>query len=467
MYPRLYLARNLLRDDGVIFVSIDDNEIHNLRLIMNEVFGEENFVAQITVLCNPKGRSQDKYFATNHEYILVYSKTLLPKGSFSLEKDEEQIEAEYPEQDENGEKYRLLELRNTHREFGKHNRANLFYPIYVNPESGDLSLSASDNFVKVLPIWDDGYEGCWTWDKAKATKDFDFLEAKKNGQWKIYRRSYANGAEKMLKTIFNDKLFYTEKGQKTFSDLFATKDKLFPSPKSVDLLKQLVRTSTQSNDIVLDFFAGSSTLAHAVFAQNMEDNNARRFLCVQLAEKTTEDSIPFKAGYSNIAEIAKDRIRKSSEKIKADRLKQAELFPGEPPDLGLKVFKLRESNFRTWRGDLAETEAELAEQLDMFVDTLRPEAQEENVAYELMLKSGFELTTSLKRQTQGGTSYWSINGGEVLLLLSSVDEDLIGAVVASRPHKVICLDSLFHGDDQLKTNTALAMKDAGIPFEVV
>lgn len=166
MYPRLYLARNLLREDGVIFISIDDNEASNLKLLCDEVFGAENFIAQLSILCNPKGRSQDKYFATNHEYSFVYSKSPLPKGSMSVKKEKDQIEAEYPEEDEGG-KYRLLELRNTHREFGKHNRKNMYFPIYVN-EYGEVSLDSEGSVAEVLPIWDDGFKGCWTWGADKA-----------------------------------------------------------------------------------------------------------------------------------------------------------------------------------------------------------------------------------------------------------------------------------------------------------
>jgi adenine-specific DNA-methyltransferase len=173
LYPRLKLARHLLRDDGAIFISIDEKELQHLRLLCNDVFGEECFVAVLTVLCNPKGRSQDKYFATNHEYLLVYSRTVLPKGFFAIAKDEEQIEAEYPEEDEGG-KYRLLELRNTHREYGKHNRKNLFYPLFTN-EDGEVTLRKAKGFHEVLPIWDDGFEGCWTWDANKAAA----------GQWPL------------------------------------------------------------------------------------------------------------------------------------------------------------------------------------------------------------------------------------------------------------------------------------------
>ncbi|MBW2607291.1 MAG: site-specific DNA-methyltransferase [Deltaproteobacteria bacterium] len=128
LYPRLLLARQLLKDDGVAFISMDDNEIVNLRKLCNEVFGEANFVAQLTCLCNPKGRAQDKHFATNHEYVMVYSKNSLPKGSFNVDKGQAQVNAEYTEEDEDG-KFRTLELRNTHREFGRHNRRNLYYPF--------------------------------------------------------------------------------------------------------------------------------------------------------------------------------------------------------------------------------------------------------------------------------------------------------------------------------------------------
>ena len=167
MYPRLQLARNLLTDDGVIFISIDDNEVHNLRKICDEVFGEENFVAQLTVLSNPKGRSQDKFFATNHEYVIIYSKKILEKGAFAVSKSKIQILQDYPEQDNQGY-FRLLELRNTHRDFGLHNRKNLYYPIYVNTETLDVSLDMNDKYnYEIYPIWDDGFKGCWTWSKEK------------------------------------------------------------------------------------------------------------------------------------------------------------------------------------------------------------------------------------------------------------------------------------------------------------
>ncbi|MBK6527422.1 MAG: site-specific DNA-methyltransferase [Crocinitomicaceae bacterium] len=179
MYPRLKLLHKLLHKDGVLFVSLDENENCYLKLILNEIFGSSNFIAQITLLCNPKGRSQDKYFSTSHEYITVYSKSAKPKDSFSITKDDNLIEKEYKLKDENG-RYRLIELRNTHREFNRINRPNLFYPLYVNKNTGNVSLEKSEYFTdEVTPVWPDGEEGCWTWGKELAIKDNSLLIAQK------------------------------------------------------------------------------------------------------------------------------------------------------------------------------------------------------------------------------------------------------------------------------------------------
>jgi len=394
MYPRLFIARQLLREDGAIFISIDENEVHNLRIILNEIFGEENFVAQITTLCNPKGRSQDKYFATNHEYILIYSKAPLPKGYFSLDKDEEQIADEYPEEDETG-KYRLLELRNTHREFGKHNRPRLFYPIYVNPQTGEISFKAIEDYIKVSPIWEDGFEGCWTWEKPKAIREVDFLEVKKNanGQWKVFRKSYATGAEKMLKTIFNDKLFYTEKGQASFSELFLTKSKIFQSPKSVDLIKQLIQTITNSGDIILDFFAGSATTAHVVLQLNIEEITNRKFILVQLPEMTKKGSEAYKAGFSNICEIGKERIRRAIAKLNEEHSSDNQ----NSTDLGFKVFKLDESHWKQWDGVEEDSPAAYIRQMEMFADPLIEGWKAENLIYEVAVKEGLSLNIRIDK----------------------------------------------------------------------
>jgi adenine specific DNA methylase Mod len=392
MYPRLYLAKQLLHDDGVIFISVDDNEQAQLKVLCDEVFGEENFVTQMSILCNPKGRSQDKYFATNHEYAFAYSKTMLPKGCLSIEKDDQQIEVEYPEEDEGG-KYRLLELRNTHREFGRHNRKDMFFPLYVN-EYGEVS-TLTDEGIKVLPIWDDGYEGCWTWGKPKAIAEIDLLTGKKiDGKWKVYRKSYANGAERMLKTILSDKSFFTERGQKAFNGLFGTKAKIFQSPKSPFFITELLKAAILSNDIVLDFFAGSGTTAHAAMQLNAEDDGNRQFICVQIDEATDPKSEAYKAGYKTIFDITKARIEKAAEKIKTDT-------PDYQGDLGFKVFETI-----PMFNNYLDVPEELTENLDLFnIDTLSTHDRH-NLMLTWALRDGIKLGAPLAPVTLGGyTAY--------------------------------------------------------------
>ncbi|NNU95024.1 site-specific DNA-methyltransferase [Anoxybacillus sp. EFIL] len=457
MYPRLKLARNLLREDGVIFISIDDNEVHNLRKLCDEVFGEENFVSQITVLCNPKGRSQDKYFATNHEYILVYSKAVLEKGFFSIKKDDHQIISDYPLEDESG-RYRLIELRNTHREFGRHNRKNLFYPFYVNPSTKEISLEQKEEYsIVVEPIWDDGYEGCWTWDKSKSLREISSLVAQttSKGKWKIYRKNYADGAKKMLKTIFIDKLFYTEKGQNAFSILFSTKEKLFPSPKSVDLISQLLMTVTQQDDIILDFFSGSATTAHAVMQLNAEDGGNRKFIMVQLPEPTAENSEAHKAGYKNICEIGKERIRRAGEKIVQETGK-ADL------DIGFKVFKLDSSNVKPWDPDFENFEKDLVEQLN----NLKEDRTKEDLLYEILLKIGLPLTTSIEEIDYNGKTIYNVGFGAVLLCLENdIDLDIVHEMMKYKSEhlspKVIFKESGFM-NDSVKINAIQTLKKNGI-----
>jgi adenine-specific DNA-methyltransferase len=285
---RLEIARKLLSDNGAIFISIDDNEIANLRLLCDQIFGEDNFVNQITLLCNPKGRSQDKYFATCHEYLLVYSKTILPKGSFSIEKTSDKIDKDYNKEDENG-KYRLLELRNTHREFDRSNRPNLYYPIFVSPNSPDgstVSLVEDElHSLPVYPLWPDGHEGCWTWGQSLSEKDIHLLVGQKKGKnWKIYRKAYAvtgDGAvakQKMF-SIWREPEFFTEKGQVEFGKIFLGSSKNdFPQPKAVQYIKAIIRMMQNHDGTVLDFFAGSGTTGQAVMELNQEDGGNRKFI---------------------------------------------------------------------------------------------------------------------------------------------------------------------------------------------
>lgn len=459
MMPRLYLAKNLLKPDGVIFISIDDNEVHNLRLLMNEVFGEENFLFQVTVLCNPKGRSQDKYIANSHEYLIGFSKKTPNKGDLNIPKSEKEIAQEYKLKDTKGN-YRELELRNTHREFGRHNRKNLFYPFYVN-EEGLISLSKLPGYTPILPIWEDGFEGCWTWGLDKSRAEIDKITVKEiKGNWKVYRKNYAKDesgvATKQVKSIWMEKQFHTDKGQAVFNELLNTKSKIFQSPKPLETIKNTLLMGSDAKSIVLDFFTGSATTAHAVMALNAEDGGNRKCISVQLPELCDEKSEAFKAGYQTIADIAKERIRRAGKKIQAEN-------PDYQGDIGFKVLKLAESNFKQWQQVEGNDLTKIKEQMEMFIDPVAEGATLENMAYELMLKSGFDLNSTLELKE----GFYTVNQTALVLLLESATQAIIDTVIALKPEKVIALDKLFKGNDQLKTNTALQMKDAAIAFKTI
>jgi adenine-specific DNA-methyltransferase len=285
---RLEIAKELLIPQGVITISIDQNEAFYLKVLGDEIFGRDHFIAAVTTQNNPKGRVMDKHFATSHEYLLFYSKAKL-STELSIKKTSADLKKDYTEKDEDGY-FRTLELRNTHREFGKHNRANLCFPLYVNPIDQTVSIENNKDYtIEVEPVWDDGFEGCWTWGATKCQLEADLLIGRQiKGKWKIYRKSYAQSEEgeivsKKLKTIWFAKEFQTEKGQKTIDETLG-KGK-FRSPKPVELIKTIVdlATAQDTNDIVLDFFAGSGTTAHAVLELNKQDGGSRKFIvCEQM-----------------------------------------------------------------------------------------------------------------------------------------------------------------------------------------
>jgi len=446
IYPRLRIARELLTEDGVIFISIDDNEVDNLKKIFNEIFGEKTFIAQIPYINNPKGRSHDMYFATCHEYLLIYAKSTLLKGTLSISKDEIELRSNYTLSDENGA-YRLIELRNTHREFGKHNRPNLYYPIFVNNQ-GRISLTPStEQTIEVLPNWNDGYEGCWTWSEKKASDEIALLETKMvDNVWKIYRKSYAlqdgEVSKKQLKSFWTDKEFFTERGQKTFNELFNCKEKIFQSPKSVDLIKQLINTCTSEKDIILDFFSGSATTAHAVMQLNAEDCGKRNFIMVQIPEVCDEKSEAAKAGYATIPEIGKERIRRAGRKI----MDGAGLM-AQDLDIGFRVLKLDSSNMKDvyYTPDDFLTMAKRQQSLDGFTDNIKEGRSGEDLLFQVMLELGIPLSAKI---TQDKTLFY-VNDNYLIACFDSVDTDLITEIAKKKPYYAVFRDSSFLSDSAM------------------
>lgn len=449
LYSRLRLARQLLADDGVLVASIDDNEVANLKKVLEEVFGEDNFLFQITLLCNPKGRSQDKYVANCHEYLVGFSKEPLNKGAVNIPKDDSEIEENYRLIDTRG-RYRELELRNTHREFGKHNRRNLYYPFFVTAD-GKVSLEQKAQAVAVYPDWDDGFEGCWTWGTDKATQQISEVVAKQvNGKWKIYRKNYAEDedgeATKQVKSIWTEKQFHTEKGQAVFNELFDSKTKLFQSPKSVDTIRQLLLMGSKQDSVIIDFFAGSGTTAHAVMAANAEDGGQRRFVLVQLPEASDEDSEAFKAGYRTIADLSKERIRRAGKKIGNGNV-----------DTGFRVLKIDTSNMADvyYAPDALEKA-----NLDLFVDNIKPDRTAEDLLFQVMLDWGVDLALPIDQKAIDGKDVFFVDGNALAACFDAhggVDEAFVKELATHKPLRVVFRDAGFK-DSAVKINVEQIFK---------
>ena len=448
IYSRLKLSKSLLAEDGLIFVSIDDNEITNLRKCCDEVFGPAQFVAQITLLCNPKGRSQDKYVANCHEYVLIYSRMNLPSGSVSIPKTTEEISADYPLFDNKGKCYRELELRNTHRDFGKFNRPKLWYPFYVN-EQGKVFLEDQKGTTEVLPMWDDGFEGCWTWGKEKASNELNLLVGKKIlGRWKIYRKAYAyeddQVPQKQVKSIWNDKQFFTEKGQSVVSSLFATREKLFQAPKSVSMLKQCIQMGHVEDGLILDFFSGSATTAHAVMQLNAEDGGHRKFIMVQLPEETDPKSEAYKAGYKNICEIGKERIRRAGKKIKEENP-----LTTQDLDVGFRVLKLDSSNMKDV---YYASDAYTRDMFDMLADNIKEDRTPEDLLFQVMLDLGIPLSSKIEESVIAGKKVFKVEGNYLIACFdSNLTEETITAIAQQRPYYYVMRDSSM-ANDSVATN---------------
>lgn len=444
IYPRLKIARDLLADDGVIFISIDDNEVDNLKKLCDEIFGVSNFISRITLLCNPKGRSQDKYIANCHEYILIYSKRILLAGSLSISKTDDEIKKDYKLVDGNGNAYRELELRNTHREFGRFNRPNLWYPFYVDG-SGNVSCHKIMDCIEVYPIWEDGFEGCWTWSKDKAENNIELLTAKSiNNKWKIFRKSYAiidgNISSKQVKSIWTDNMFFTEKGQDVINKLFNIKTKIFQSPKSIQMLKQCILMIGNKDCIILDFFSGSATTAHAVMQLNAEDGGNRKFIMVQLPELTDEKSEAYKAGYKNICEIGKERIRRGGKKIKEDNKDKEGI---DKLDIGFRVLKLDSSNME----DVYYTPQEFSLQ-SLFNENVKADRTNEDLLFQVMLDLGIELSAKIEtKQISGKTVHFVDDNYLVACFDREVNETVITEIAKLHPVYFVMRDASAASDN--------------------
>ena len=442
IYSRLMVARLLLSEDGVIFISIDDNEVENLRKICDEVFGESNKIAQLVIENNPRGRQSDAFFAISHEYLLCYASNIDSATITGMSLSEKQ-KAEYKYEDEIG-RYRLLGLRQRGVASLREDRPEMFFPIWVNPEDSSISLTYVEDWEEVIPKKSDGREGRWMWGKQKCINESNRLVAKlvsTRREFDIFVKDYLNkdGEQRTrkYKTIWSDKILNNQIGTQEVKAILGGDYMSFP--KSTEYIKTIIQTGTSSSSLILDFFSGSATTAHAVMQLNAEDGGNRQYIMVQLPEETPEDSEARKAGFNTIPDIAKERIRRAGKKIKEESpLTTADL------DTGFRVFRLDEGNYEDVKRSPKEFKQD---QLDLFLNNIKADRNDLDLLFGCMLDWGVQLSLPMTQEVVDGKTIYTVNDGDLVACFAeNVSEDVVKAMAEKMPLRVIFRDSCFAQD---------------------
>ena len=473
IYPRLRLAKDLLDDNGVIFISIDQHELENLKKCCCDVFGEENLLSNLTIINNLKGRSDDNFFATCNEFLIVCAKNVhqLMIGGFKL--SDEELEQDYSEEDSISA-YKLIGLRKTGTGWERKHRPFMYYPVFYKdgkfsslPKSelkkiyNEDTKMFDDDFVNeiikiykergyktYLPLTENGEFGRWRWGidtflenkdinldvnsadtlctKMRATLEDGSLRVKTSKTvW--YRPEYDNGgASKLVKRLFN-----------------VTSD-IFENPKSIYLLIDLLKIINHKDAIILDFFSGSATTAHAVMQLNAEDGGKRKFIMVQLPEVCAENSEAYKAGYKNICEIGKERIRRAGKKIKEENP-----LTTQDLDIGFRVLKCDSSNME----DVYFTPKEyMDKQQNLFVDNIKADRSDEDLLFDAMLKLDTPLSSKIEKITIAGKTVYNVAQGHLMACFDkNVTDEVITAIAKEMPSYFVMRDSS-QADDSVAIN---------------
>ena len=516
MMPRLYLARNLLTQDGVIFISIDDNELNNLTILLNEIFGEENFLNLITVKAKPSsgasGGGEDKRLKKNVEYLVCFTKNrdIFDKFNDVFETTD------------------LMNYIENYKSEGKSWKYTRVLKSFGNKVHYTDTMDGAGEAIKIFKH--SNVEICTISDIAKQENISEESVYLKYFE-KIFRDTNAQSSirQRVIECTDNEDGFYSieyvprsgrNKGQLTtlyyrgrnkdliawlhdVSEKSANKlikkdvvgtlwvnfnwnnvskegDTQYPNGKKpINFIRRMIEMtgSVNKDDIILDFFAGSGSTAHAVIDMNLHDNGTRKSISVQLPEVISEkDKVTYYSGnefkhINTVADVCITRLKRAISKYRVELLSKKSKSNSQMNDndsnneidLGFKVFKLADSNFKQWQQIKDKNSHKLLEQMNLFVDPIAQHATTQNMIYEFLLKSGKSLNSDVK---QCG-DYISVNDNELILVLETINQNIVTEIIAKNPQKVIALDRLFTGNDQLKTNTCLQMKDANIEFKTV
>ncbi len=447
IYSRVILARNLLREDGAIFISIDDNEICNLKKICDEVFGAENFVAQITVIVKPEGRRYGA-FAKSHDYMLVYAKCI-----GKLELNEIEVEgAGYKYEDEKGG-FNLKGLRNRNvQAFNSTNRPNLRYPFFVDinhpDKNGLFSVTPveTEGYLRVEASVVDGLESVWRWGKEKAFNQKEDLTAYRgnDGEIRIFQKE--RKLTQTPKTVWSGKEIISNKGTKEVQELLGKG--IFDFPKPLEFIKTIVSIGTNEGDLVLDFFSGSATTAHAVWAKNVEDGGSRRFIMVQLPELTEEGSLAYKAGYKTICDIGRGRIRKAAQQLHQDN-------PGIEGDFGFRTLKLDSTNMKDVYYSATEYNQDI---LALLEANIKEDRTSLDILFSCLLEWGLPLSLPIVSEIISGSTVYSYNDGDLIACFDEdITEEVIKNIANRQPLRAVFRDNSFK-DSPSKINVTEVFK---------
>ena len=467
IYSRLMLARNLLTDDGAIFVSVDENEVTNAKKICEEVFGSANCVGVVSNTNNPKGRSDDKFVATAHEYILIYAKNIGALTWYGFEPTEE-IVKRYNKVDNAGRRYREIDLRKTGENDLREDRPNLFYYFYYNEKTGDFypsrEESGREKYIQIKPQREDGKEGNWRWGLETAIKEIGdlipkFMPARK--VWGVMQKDYLEGRSLVKPTsswTFKD--VNSERGTEDFINLGFDK-RIFPKPKPIGTLRRCIKLcSGGKTDIVIDFFSGSATTAHAVMQLNAEDDGHRKFIMVQLPEKCDETSEAYKAGYKNICEIGKERIRRAGKKLLLDVTSGKGNINGEgwgcgmpttPEDrafaiknildVGFRVLKLDDTNMKDVYYAPDDYDQGMIAALE---SNIKDDRTDLDLLFGCLIDWGLPLSLPYKSEQIDGCTVHTYNDGDLIACFdTNIPESVVKEIAQRKPLRAVFRDSGF------------------------
>ena len=445
IYPRLKVARDLLTDDGVIFISIDDNEVENLRKVCDEVFGEQNFITQINWVSKSGGSADERYIIKATEYILVYTKA---KDSAIFGKEEAETSSDkYKLTDKHEEergKYTLKKL--DFRMTSQHYTEALNYPV-IDPDGNELWPGGKNH----------RQDGGWNWRWSKAKYEWgvknDFIQFVKNnkGSWTLNTKQYQKvdncnqPTERGLayRNFIPSSELNTTQGSRLIAEYFESKIFEYAKPHQL-ICKCMKIANCDKNALILDFFSGSATTAHAVMQLNSEDGGNRKFIMVQLPEKTEEKSEAFKAGYKNICEIGKERIRRAGKKIKEESP-----LTTQDLDTGFRVLKLDSTNMQ----DIYYSPKDIS-QADLFsqVDNVKPDRTGEDLLFQVMLELGATLDSKIETTTVAGKTIYNVAEGYLVACFDpDVTDEVVKAIAQMLPAYAVLRDTSMK-DDSTATN---------------